>query len=169
MALFTAEVKNVKVVLRTLKDLQPETFKQLRRDMKNDIKPLVSLIKDSIPMTAPLSGFGRDEGRLGWDKTNPQSTTISVPTSLTGKNSANVVMITQNSAAVSLVDKAGMRDRGRYPERKLNQNLIKKGKGKSQRYGWRVAMKNMKLVKEIIENIIDKVEQATNQKIKMRN
>lgn len=166
MALFTAEVKNVKVVLRTLKDLQPETFKQLRRDMKNDIKPLVSLIKDSIPMTAPLSGFARDEGRLGWDKTNPQSTTISVPISLTGKNSANVVMITQNSAAVSLVDKAGMRGRGRFPERKLNENLTKR-LGKSQRFGWAVAMKNMKLVKEIIENIINKVEQATNQKIKM--
>jgi hypothetical protein len=167
MALFTAKVKNVKVVMRTLKEVQPETFKQLRRDMKNDIKPLVSLIKDSIPMTAPLSGFGRDEGRLGWEKTNPQSITVSVPTAMSGRNSANVVMITQNSAAVSLVDKAGMRNRGRFPERRLNENLIRKGKGKSQRYGWRVAIKNRQLIKEIIENIIDKVEQATNQKIKM--
>jgi hypothetical protein len=168
MAQFSAEVKNVKVVLRNLKDLQPETFKQLRRDMKNEIKPLVGLIKASIPMTAPLSGFARDEGRLGWDRTNPQSITISVPTSLAGRNATNIVMITENSAAVSLVDKAGMRGGGRFPKKKLAANLsAKPAIGPAQRFGWRVLMKNMKLVYATIENIIEKVESATNQKIKM--
>jgi len=165
MAIFHAEVKNVKVVIRQLKDLQPETFKQLRRDMKNEIKPLVSLIKASIPQSAPLSGFN-NEGRLGWDTTNPQSVTISVPTSLAGKNAANVVMITENSAAVSLVDKAGMRGRGRFPERKLDENLTRRI-GKSQRFGWKVALQNRQIINTAIENIIGKIEEATNRKIKM--
>jgi len=168
MVQFSAEVKNVKVVLKNLKDLQPETFKQLRRDMKNEIKPLVNLVKSSIPTTAPLSGFGKDEGRLGWDKTNPQSITISVPTALAGKNATNVVMITENSAAVSLVDKAGMRGGGRFPKKRLAANLsAKPGIGPAQRFGWRVFMKNMTLVYKAIDNIIEKVEKATNQKIKM--
>jgi hypothetical protein len=174
MAKFTAEVKNVKPVLAELKKVQPETFKQLRKDMRSDVKPLVNLIKAKIPSESPFIDSRRDgfshNGRTAWNKSNPKSITVSTPTSQRGRSAATVVMVTQNSAAVSIADKAGMRgpNSGRQPHKKFNRNIARK-LGPPQRFGWRTAIQNLQLVEDIIENIIEKVEEATNRKIKRTN
>jgi hypothetical protein len=171
MAKFTTEVKNVKPVLAELKKLQPETFKQLRKDMRSDISELVNKIKAQIPPQSPFIGSQRDgfthNGRTAWNKTNPKSISVNTPTSLRGRSSATVVMITQNSAAVAIAAKAGMRGirSGRQPQKRFNINI--EGKlGKPQRFAWRTTIQNKELVEDIIDNIIEKVEQATNIKIK---
>ena len=171
MAKFQAQVKNVKPVLNELKKVQPEAFKQLRKDMRTDVNPLVNRIKAKIPPQSPWAGRMRDgfshNGRTAWTKTNPQSISINTPTSLAGRNAAKIVMITQNSAAVSIADKAGMRgmSSGRQPQKRFNQNI--KGRlGPAQRFAWRTTVNNIELVNEIIDNIIEKVEKATSQKIK---
>jgi hypothetical protein len=170
MAKFTAVVKNVKPVLAELKKVEPETFKQLRKDMRSDIAPLVNRIKAKIPSESPFIDSFRDgfshNGRTAWNKTNPKSITVSTPTSQRGRSAATVVMVTQNSAAVSIADKAGMRgpNSGRQPHKKFNRNIARK-LGPPQRFGWRTTIENMKLVEEIIANIIEKVEKATNTNI----
>jgi hypothetical protein len=159
---------STKQVLRHLKEVKPETFKQLRRDMRNEIKPIVFLIQQSIPSTAPLSGMEND-GRLGWNRTNPKSVSIQTSTALSGKSAGNILTILENNAAVSLVDKAGMRNppvgRGRRPENRFGENLTRK-LGKSQRFGWRTILRNKRLVDRAVENIIKKIEDATNKKIR---
>ena len=141
------KVKNVKTVVKQLKQFEPETFRQLRKDMRSDVKPLVQIIKNDIPMNPPLSGFIND-GRLAWDATNPQSVSINTPLAMGGKSAQTVVMVTTNSAAVALADKAGLRGdkSGRRPERKFNINMSNKTGKKAQRYAWRTAVKNIKLI-----------------------
>lgn len=159
---------STKQVLRHLKQVEPETFKQLRRDMRNEIKPIVALIKQAIPDTAPLSGL-ENEGRLGWNKTNPKSVSITTSTSLSGRGAGHILSIIESNASVSLVDKAGMRNppvgRGRRPENRFGENLTRR-LGPSQRFGWKVINKNRRLVIKAVENIIEKIEAATNKKIR---
>jgi hypothetical protein len=171
MANFTVTVKNVKPVLAELKKVEPETFKTLRKDMRSDVAPLVNRIKAAIPPVSPFAGRMRDgfshNGRTAWNKTNPQSVGVSTPTSMRGKSAATVVMITTNSAAVSIAAKAGMRgmSSGRQPQKRFNQNIANV-LGPPQRFAWKTTVQNMALVTEIIDNIIEKVEEATNSKIK---
>lgn len=174
MAKFTVTVKNVKPVLAELKKFEPETFKQLRKEMRTDVKPLVEKIKQRIPLQSPFLTSIRDgfthSGRTAWNKTDPRSITISTPTSARGRSASTVVMVTQNSAAVSIADKAGMRgmNSGRQPRKRFNINI--KGKlGPSQRFGFRTAMQNFEMIKEIQDNIIEKIEKVTNSKIKRIN
>lgn len=168
---FTAKVRNVKPVLAELKRLEPETFKKLKRDMRKDVMPLVNLIKAKIPPQSPFQGSIRDgfdhNGRTAWRKTNPQSITISTPTSVRGRAASTVVTIIENSAAVAITDKAGMRGErsGRQPQKRFNQNISRK-LGPSQRFGFKTAIQNKALVEGIINNIIDKVEAATNANIR---
>lgn len=169
---FTAQVKNVKPVLAELKQLEPETFKKLKREMRSDVKPLVNLIKAKIPLNSPfIDSFSRDgfthNGRTAWNKTNPQSITISTPLSQGGRGAQTVVTIIQNSAAVSMADKAGMRGirSGRQPQKRFNRNIAAK-LGPAQRFGWRTAMQNKERLEEIIIKIIEAIEFATNEKIK---
>jgi hypothetical protein len=169
------KVKNVKKIVKDLKDVQPETFKQLRKDMRSDVKPLVQAIKGDIPMNSPFFGKKRDgfahDGRTAWDKTNPQSVSVNTPLATGGKSAQTVVMLTTNSAAVAIADKAGMRgdSSGRKPKQKFNINLNKVTGKKAQRYAWRTTVRNIKLVYEIQTKIVGRIEKATNQKIKMSN
>ena len=175
MANFTVEVKNVKPVLRELKNVEPETFKKLRKDMRTDVNPLVNRIKAAIPPISPFaSGLSRDgfthNGRTAWNKTNPKSVSINTPLSQRGRSAQSVVMITTNSAAVSIAAKAGMRgiESGRQPQKRFNRNIAKY-LGPPQRFAWKTTVQNYELVTEIIDNIMDKIEKATNQKIKRIN
>lgn len=159
---------STKQVLKELKKVEPETYKQLRRDMRTEIRPIVTLIQQSIPMIRPLSGF-ENEGRLGWNRTNPRSISISQPLSMGGRGAKNILTLIENNAAVSLVDKAGMRNpprgRGRNPETRLGENLRER-LGSSQRFGWRVLTKNRRLLEQKMTNIIKKIEDATNKRIR---
>jgi hypothetical protein len=171
MANFTVEVKNIKPVLRELKNVEPETFKKLRKDLRSDVNPLVDRIKAAIPAVSPFAGRMRDgfshNGRTAWNKTNPKSVSISTPLSKSGRSAQTVVMVTTNSAAVSIAAKAGMRgeNSGKQPQKRFNRNIAGV-LGAPQRFAWRTTVQNYELVTEIIDNIIEKVEEATNQKIK---
>jgi hypothetical protein len=161
----TVEVKNLKPVLKELKEYQPEVFKALRKEMRTEVQPLVQKIKSAIPRTAPLSGIGRQKDRLAWDATDPQKIGINTSTSMKGKYQAEILVLTERSAAVSRVDWAGMRGNSTAPHKKFSENLTRKTGKKAQRYGWRVTMQNLDLVYEISRRIIDRVNQETNRKI----
>jgi len=62
-------IYDVKGLLKDLEDFEPGLRKQLVRDAKNAAKPIVTVLKQSIPTTAPLSGMSlsaNPNGRLAW-------------------------------------------------------------------------------------------------------
>jgi hypothetical protein len=164
----SVKVKGLKPALAEIKKYQPEVFKQLRKEMRNDVKPLVEKIRSAIPRTAPLSGMRRQTGPKAWDATDPQKIGISTSTSMRGKYQAEILTLSERSAAVSIADWAGMRGNSSAPHKKFAQNLTRKTGLKAQRYGWRVTMKNLDLVYEISRRIIERVNEETNRKIKSK-
>jgi hypothetical protein len=57
----------VNQMIRELKQIEPELYRQLRKDLIQDVKPLYKAIRSNIPTIAPLSGMNNN-GRLGWGK-----------------------------------------------------------------------------------------------------
>lgn len=66
--------KGVKEMVGILKSVEPETLKQLRRDIRRIAAPAVSSIKSNVPSIAPLSGM-IGNGRTAW---SPAKVTVSI-------------------------------------------------------------------------------------------
>jgi len=171
------EIRGLKETLATLNKFAPETVKRLRRDMRSEIKPLVTAIQAVIPSNAPLSGMDDNKSRLGWHtRQNPKKIGIQSALGTPRRKGPNSLLtLTIESAATSLVDKAGLRN-DRFSKRSnptFSRNLQRKGvgvnrlKGVAQRFGWPTALRNRKLIDTAILNIVKKVEQETNLKFRV--
>lgn len=105
-------IYNVKGLLRSLDNLHPGMRKELVRDAKSVAEPIVSIIKKSIPSTAPLSGMSRANnptGRLAWGAGKPAK---SVTTKFRSGRSRTraitpLVAIWVNSPMTAIADIAG--------------------------------------------------------------
>jgi hypothetical protein len=105
-------VYNVKGLLRELDNLQPGMRKALVKDAKDVAKPIVTVIKQSIPTTAPLSGMSKTAnptGRLAWGAGKPAK---SVTTKFRSGRSRSravtpLVSIWVNSPMTAIADVAG--------------------------------------------------------------
>jgi len=101
-------IYNVKDLIRELEALEPGLKKQLVRDAKDVAKPIASIIKSSIPTTAPLSGMN-ENGRLGWGVGKPaNSVTIKFRTGRSRVSAVTpLVSIWVNSPMTAIADVAG--------------------------------------------------------------
>lgn len=111
----------VKETLKVLQQIEPEMYKQLRKDIRSITAPAVSSIKGAVPSVAPLSGMVHN-GRTQWGG-------VRVSTSITpaqrsralGSTTANLVAINstgpQAAFGFNLADMAGRGSgRGRNPK-----------------------------------------------------
>ncbi len=101
----------VKETLRTLQQVEPEMYKQLRKDIRSITAPAVSSIKAAVPTVAPLSGMVHN-GRTQWGG-------VKVATNITpaqrsrafGSTTANLVAISSTGPTgafgFNLADMAG--------------------------------------------------------------
>lgn len=101
----------VKETLKVLQQIEPEMYKQLRKDIRSITAPAVSSIKSSVPSIAPLSGM-MNNGRTGWSG-------VTVTTNITpaqrsrafGSTTANLVAISSTGRGgqfgFNLADMAG--------------------------------------------------------------
>lgn len=169
---FTTQVKGTKEVIANLKMIRPEAFKQLRKDMRTEIRPVVVLIQQSIPEVSPLSGFNNNNRRPpyafpGYNSSNPRSIGISTPTTTRGRNAADILVLRENSAALSILDQAGQRTNN-----PLGRNLERKGvgrnraRGRAQRFAWPTVMQNKDLVQNAVGKIMEKVAKQATLRIK---
>ena len=63
----TIQVQGLKETLRDLQKLEPETRKQINKDIRRTVKPVADHINSNIPAAAPLSGMDH-AGRTGWNR-----------------------------------------------------------------------------------------------------
>jgi hypothetical protein len=105
-------IYDVKGLLRDLEALEPGMRKALVKDAKDVAKPIVSIIKQSIPTTAPLSGMSKTNnptGRLAWGAGKPAN---SVTTKFRSGRSRSraitpLIAIWVNSPMTAIADVAG--------------------------------------------------------------
>jgi hypothetical protein len=57
-AQFTVKAADLKVLLAELKNVDPGLRKALQKEMRDDLKPIVTGLAGKIPKQSPLSGFG---------------------------------------------------------------------------------------------------------------
>ena len=111
----------VKETLKVLQQVEPEMYKQLRKDIRSITAPAVSGIKSTVPIVSPLSGMVHS-GRTSWGH-------VKVTTSITpaqrsralGSTTANLVAIQatgpNNAFGFNIADMAGRGSgRGRNPK-----------------------------------------------------
>lgn len=134
--------KDVRQMMRTLKEIEPGLAKEMRKEIKAIAKPIEQRMKSNIPQRPPMSGMGGvvkykdgsyaiNEGRLRWDGqgTNPSAgkmtkkyqankTLISQAMKPSGRSlTTPLVKVIMQSAAASMVDMAGRVGRGRPQSR----------------------------------------------------
>lgn len=162
-------IYGVASTLNKLKDLDEGLYKEARKSLLNDIKPLMDQVKRNIPATAPYSSSGKPmkgfqhSGRTGWK--NPVIIQRQVLVrKKQGKHS--LVRITVKNAnkggAVGIADMAGRGSRGHTPSgRALIANLSQK----PSRYVYPAVTKNLSLIQTSLLNTIRKYSNDVNQEM----
>ena len=121
------EYAGLKDALREIQKVDPALRRQITKDIKSAMQPLVSAIKDSIPSAPPLTGQTHN-GRTAW-KNESKKVVVKVDTRKARKRnlqqgakfeSVGAVMITAKGAALSMTDMAG-----RGPNQTRNKNPLR--------------------------------------------
>jgi hypothetical protein len=63
---FTIQAADLKVVLAELRRVDPNLRKELQKEMRSGLKPIVSKLQAGIPKESPLSGFANVAGGGRW-------------------------------------------------------------------------------------------------------
>jgi hypothetical protein len=64
------DAKDVRRALQIMKDIDPESVKQLRKELRSNLKPIAAEIAREVPNDAPLSGFN-NSGATQWSAVRP--------------------------------------------------------------------------------------------------
>lgn len=75
-ATFAVDAKNLRVVLRELKELDPNLRKELIAEMKSEVAPIQKRLAGGIPGASPLSGFARKGGDVRYTWVQPRGSVL---------------------------------------------------------------------------------------------
>jgi hypothetical protein len=192
MADVVVKYVGVNAMIQSLQQLEPETYKQLRKDIRFITAPAVSAVKSNVPTISPFAGRRKDgfthSGRTAWSG-------ASVTTNITpaqrsrayGSTTSNLVAISatgQNKQfGFNILDMAGRgTGRGRNPKsrtrpyeykggtrtHRLNgqgQAMIQALNTKPSRYFYPAIENQLPEIRRRVETVIDKVAANMNRKI----
>jgi hypothetical protein len=65
-AQFTVKASDLKVLLAELRNVDPGLRKALQKEMRDDLKPIVSRLAAGVPSASPLSGFANAPTGSRW-------------------------------------------------------------------------------------------------------
>jgi hypothetical protein len=156
----TAEVQikgiaGVNEMIRELKQIEPELYKELRKDLISDVKPLYQIIKSRIPIEAPLSGM-YNNGRLGWGQTIRVSAKINMRKR---RGYTSLLTVKTSNAAVEMVDMAGKASQGKTASGKA---MIKNLPGTPSRYVWKAAERYLPQIIESANKTLERYSKIKN-------
>jgi hypothetical protein len=168
----TIQVQGVAETLRDLNKIDPALRKELNKDIRSILKPMLTEINRSIPSSPPLSGMAHN-GRTGWhnrknavikvDSRKPRRGLNSVGT----KVSVNIVRIVTKGAPVAIADMAGKsggtksRREAKYQRPNFGDSLP----GDPSRYMWANAEKTISEVERQMNETIKVVVFRANQEL----
>jgi hypothetical protein len=168
----TIKVKGVAETLRELGKINPSLKKELNKDIRAILKPLLSEINQSIPTSPPLSGMAHN-GRTGWS--NRKNSVIKIDTRKPRRNlneprmsvPVNIVRITTKGAPVAIVDMAGKAG-GRVSKREAKYqrpNFANALAGNPSRFMWAKAADSLSMIEREMNDTIKRVVRDANQEM----
>ena len=174
-----SHVRGLEEALRILKEIDPELYKESRKRIKSDAKPMIQAAKDKLP-AVPMSGWmsAGSGGFIGDDRRKTLKTRSGFPVYVPGKAKSGVKLSIRNkrqkgyggrSLLFAMVqnDAAGMIfDRARQSK---NNNLFIRGLNsrnpRPSRYMWKAAEENMSTVHASLRASIRDVEKTINRRL----
>jgi hypothetical protein len=168
----TIQVKGVGETLRELGKINPALKRELNKDIRNILKPLLAEINQSIPTSPPLSGMAHN-GRTGWP--NRKNSLIKIDTRKPRRNlneprmsvPVNIVRITTKGAPVAIVDMAG-KGGGRVSKRETKYqrpNFASALPGNPSRFMWAKAADSLSMIEREMNDTIERVVRDANQEM----
>jgi hypothetical protein len=166
------QVKGVAETMRELGKINPSLKKELNKDIRAILKPMLTEINQSIPTSPPLSGMAHN-GRTGWvnrknaqikiDNRKPRRGLNSIGTTVP----VNIVRIVTKGAPVAIADMAGKaggmtsRREGKYQRPNFGRALP----GDPSRFMWNNAEKTIASVEREMNDTIKAVVFRANQEL----
>jgi hypothetical protein len=156
----------VKDALKTLRTVEPEIYKQLRKDIRQISSPAVVNIRTTAPTVAPLSGMNNN-GRTGYSG-------VAVSIAITpgqrsralGSTTANLVAIKatgrNKQAGFNIADMAGRGSAGRTPS---GQAMIRNLQGRASRFVYPAIESKLPAIRAAVADSIEKATLTINRKL----
>ena len=163
-------VVGVKDALRELGKIEPDLKKQIHKDVKTILRPVVDEAKRAMPAT-PLSGMARSwrpdvrrELLFPYDQAQVQRSIGARFNTRKRGNSLAVIAVVMKSAAGTIYDMAGKRG-GKTPQGRAMIANLEARFGKASRGMWPAYERNADAVNEAMERVVDVVTDAANRRI----
>jgi hypothetical protein len=170
------QVKGVAETMRELGKINPSLKRELNKDIRKVLKPMLTEITQSIPTLAPLPGMIHN-GRTGWN--NRKNPLIKIDMRKPRRNlneprmsvPVNIVRITTKGAPVAIVDMAGKAGgtKSRREAKYQRPNFARDLPGEASRYMWRNAEKTLASVEREMNDTIQRVVRQANIELAKRN
>jgi hypothetical protein len=170
------QVKGVAETMRELGKINPALKRELNKDIRKVLKPMLTEITQSIPTLAPLPGMIHN-GRTGWN--NRKNPLIKIDARKPRRNlneprmsvPVNIVRITTKGAPVAIVDMAGKAGgtKSRRDAKYQRPNFARDLPGEPSRYMWRNAEKTLASVEREMNDTIERVVREANIELAKRN
>jgi hypothetical protein len=148
-------IVGVNEMIKELKKIEPELYRQLRKDLIQDVKPLYQVIKNRIPIEAPLSGMNNN-GRLGWGKPVRVTAKINLRKR---RGFTSLLSVKTMNAAVEMVDMAGSSSSGKTASGKA---MISNLPGRPSRYVWKAAERYLPQIIESANKTLERYSKIKN-------
>lgn len=162
-------ITGVKETLRELNKIEPELRKEIIKDFRQVVKPVINEIKRMLPTQAPLSGFNRSwtqgsNQKTPWDgATVAKSVTSKVDTRKRG-NALAVMKIIMKSPAGAIADMAGKKG-GDTRQGQIMIAALERRFGRASRFMWPSYIDKAQEIESGIEQLVEKVTDATNRRL----
>lgn len=175
----TIEVYGIKEALRELNSVDKKARRKVTTDFKRITKPVVNAAKANVPLTPPISGWGRkweDKGRqlLPWDGSIGAKY---VTSKVSGRKVREFAGVTYNLATFviqfagainAIYDMAGRRNQPATPQGRTMIAGLEARYGKGSRVLWPAYEANKDAVEKEVRLLIEDVMQQVNRNLVLR-
>ncbi len=129
----TVDGTSIRHAISMLKDLDENAQKNLAREMRSALSNVAQTIAADVPTTAPLSGMGRDLGRLRWGQVKKPTVSLTPGKSRGMRGLVSIRIAVNPEAGYRMAELAGSKgkitqERGRIMIEKLQERFPYKGK-----------------------------------------
>jgi hypothetical protein len=162
------DVEGVQDTIKILRQFEPELYKQLIKDIKNEpgMNAALSGIRSRVPSVSPLRM--NHNGRTSY-KVPKVSTSVTPSRRLDIANERSIVTIQtvspKNGVGFEIIDMVG---RGRNAGSRKAQGMRKKLGGAPSRYVWKGFEERREGVTRAVISILDKYSETINIKLKVK-
>jgi hypothetical protein len=170
------EVEGVQDTIKILRQFEPELYKQLVKDIKNEpgLNFAMSGIRSRVPSVSPLQGNqfgygGMNHGGRTRYKVPKVSTSVTPSRRLDFANQRSIVTIQvvspKNGVGFEIIDMVG---RGKNANSRKAQGMKRKLVGNPSRYVWKGFEERREGVTRAVISILDKYSETINIKLKVK-